>query len=290
MNRPDNWHDQIADYVLGNLSPTEAAELQDQIARDPILAQELAALEDTAAALPYALPNDAPSPGLKRSILEAAEASNLPNSHVPPISAAHGKPPFSSRLKTQNLTTRHRFRMSPLAGAIAASLLLALGIDNYRLRQRVTETASIQQALQSTLQQNQAEIERLQAQVQSVTPVVSSLQEPNSVVYPLNGTGQAEGATARLVAVPGHQNMVLVSENLPRLSDDQIYRLWAIADKAAKDPPHYCGQFRTSTDSTIQWTAPTLTCSEMPDQLLITLDQPTDPIDSAGPLIMQSQI
>ncbi|MGJ3245303.1 MAG: anti-sigma factor domain-containing protein [Elainellaceae cyanobacterium] len=286
MTRSDsseNWHDRILDYVLGNLSPDEVVALQEQIANNSDLARELAELQELWSALPYALPEESPSPDLKASVLKkAVEGSNPQVAHLQTTDVLHAQPPSSPKSRS-----RHRFRWYGLTGAIAATLVLALGIDNYRLRQQISETAQIQQTLQQTLQQKQAQLERLQARLQTMTPVVSSLREPNATVYALQGIGFAEGATGRLVAVPGHHDMVLVSEDLPVLSDDQIYRLWAIASEAER--PQYCGQFRTNSVGTGHWTAPALDCSNTPAQLVITLDQPNDSIDSAGPLVMESQ-
>ena len=277
-NNSDYWHDQLSDYVLGNLSPDEIMALQEQIAINPDLAKECAELQESLSALPYTLPTQAPSSSLKASILEAAQESNQAMAHLQHPSAAHLHPSSTRRSKAAYPAPWLR-----VGGAIAATLVIALGIDNYRLRQQVGETAQLQQRLQ----QNQAELDQLRNQVQSMTTLITTLQEPTSIVYSLTGTGPAEGATGRLVTTPGHQDMVLVSENLPLLSEDQIYRLWAIADEAAQ--PAYCGQFRTNVEGTVQWTAPAIICSETPSQLLITLDNPTDSIDSAGPLVMQSQ-
>ncbi|MEB3212241.1 MAG: anti-sigma factor [Leptolyngbyaceae bacterium] len=290
-NHSDSWHDQLVDYVLGNLSPDAESALLEYVADHPALAKELAELQESLSALPYALPSNVLSAELKQSILMAAtqEAQEDQDSSAS-LSAADHRQPQSRLVQPKRTMDKQRLlRWMPLAGAIAASLIVVLGIDNYRLRQSMAKSAQLQQSLQNALQQNQLELDQLQKQVQNVVPVVTSLREPNSIVYPLVGTGPAKGATARLVAVPGHQSMVLVSENMPTLTNNQIYRLWAIADTDASEPPQYCGQFRTTQNAIAEWTAPTAICSEMPEQVVITLDRPNDPIDSAGPLVMQSQ-
>lgn len=290
----DYWHDKIADYVLGNLSPEETAALQEQLAVNSNLAHELAELQESLATLPYTLPEAAPSINLKASILEAAQAKKPQHTQDEPIQPATSvtaettaQTPHQAWHPISSLTLSRKLPWKIISGAIAATVLLALGLDNYRLRQQVQSNLELKESLRQSLEQREAELERLQDEVQRMTTVVASLQEPESIVYTLKGTGLAEGATGRLVTTPGHQDMVLVSEDLPPLTENYIYRLWAIADAA--NQPEYCGQFRMDTEGTGHWTAPTETCSQTPTQLLITLDQPNDPIDSAGPLVMESQ-
>lgn len=272
-NRSDHWHPQLVDYVLGNLSPEKAALLETQVASDPQLAHQLVKLQEALATLPYALPQIAPSNRLKTSVLEAAMAQ--PQSVGPAPKAALPWPEPRSQRRQQRVQ---------LAAAIAATFAIgALGISNVRLQRQVVETAQLREQLQA----NQTEIEQLRRQLQGMETVVASFQQPSSIVYDLAGTGPAAEATGRLVTVPGHSHMVLVSDNLPVLPESQIYRLWALTDAAS--PPEYCGQFRPETDGTAQWEAPTNICSNTPTGLLITLDAPNDPIDSAGPLVMQSQ-
>jgi len=283
-NPPDNWHDYLIDYALGNLNAEETNALQEQIAADPNLARALSEIEASLSALPYGLPQRSPAASLKSSLLEKAAESRVGANHV---IDEHTRPAQSLQQPSKQQPSKRRtIRLQPLFGAIAASVAVAIGIDNLRLRQQVAQKVQLRQMLR----ENQAEIEQLRNQLQDVNTVMASLQEPRTILYSLIGTGPAEGATGSLVANPDHQHMVLVSENLPKLSNEQIYRLWAIADAAdATASPEYCGQFRPGEDGTAQWDAPTNTCSNIPDSLLITLDRPNDPIDSAGPLIMQSQ-
>ncbi|MEB3359028.1 MAG: anti-sigma factor [Synechococcales bacterium] len=277
-NVPDDWHNKLTDYVLNHLSPEDSAALQERVATDPELAQALAELQEAMSLLPYALPTTAPSPELKQRILQAARAKEANLAHLVPAAAAHAQEPSAPLLSERRLLSAWGG-----VGAIAALLVIALGVDNYRLRQQVSQSAQLRQRLQ----QQQTEIQQLQEKVRATTTVVASLQQPNAIVYTLEGTGPAAGATGRLVATPGHRKMVLVSENLPQLPEDQIYRLWSVADASAA--PQYCGQFRNTPAGTVHWTAPDAACSATPTQVLITLDAPNDPIDSAGPLVMQSQ-
>jgi hypothetical protein len=64
--------DLLAGYVLGDLTPEEAARLQQALANAPTLRRELKSFEEAFALLPYGLLTLKPSPHLKDSIISAA--------------------------------------------------------------------------------------------------------------------------------------------------------------------------------------------------------------------------
>lgn len=271
---PDDWQELLEDYVLGYLSADETDAFERQLANNPELAAEVAALQESLSLLPYTLPVQEPSAMGQARLLRAAQAQDpislsLPKDESPPPEASDSPTP----------------RTLPwgwLIGPIAALGLVALSVDNYQLRQQTQETAQVQQELE----QNRAELEQLRRQVQEMSTVMASLQEPGARVHSLVGAGQASRSNGYLVTVPGETQMVLIARNLPALTEDQVYRLWAVAQEAA--PPQYCGQFQQTATGTAEWIAPTRGCSADPAQYLITLDAPDDPLDSAGPLMMRS--
>ena len=275
---PDDWPELLEDYVLGYLSADETDALERQLAQNPELAAEVAALQESLSLLPYALSAEEPSAAGLDNLLRAAQTQA---SRPLPLPRDESSTSNASESNVSETLIRP-VRWGRIIGSIAALILVALSVDNYRLRQQTQTTAQVRQELE----QNQAELEQLRRQVQEMSTVMASLQEPGARVHSLVGAGQASRANGYLVTIPGETQMVLVARNLPNLTEDQVYRLWAVAQEAA--PPQYCGQFQQNAAGTAEWIAPTQGCSADPSQYLITLDAPDDPLDSAGPLMMRS--
>ena len=114
---PSRVEELMAGFVMGNLSPEEAEEFQHLLARDPDLVEDSDRLQEVLACLPYGLPEEQPSPQLRSRILARAEN------------------PAPRRVRSLNLKM--------MSGAIAALFVLALGIDNYQLRQTLSRTAAL---------------------------------------------------------------------------------------------------------------------------------------------------
>ncbi|NJR40331.1 MAG: anti-sigma factor [Leptolyngbyaceae cyanobacterium CSU_1_4] len=152
-------------------------------------------------------------------------------------------------------------------GAIAALLLVALAVDNYRLHQQ--------------MQQNQMTIGQLQQTAQTNAALTKALQQPNAQLYALEGTQKSSGS---LVVVPA-QNQVTIVNDLPPLPKGQVYRLWAIA--ANEPEPTYCGEFNAGAIAS--WSAPEAVCSKNVAQMLITAELASDPPIPKGELVMKSR-
>jgi anti-sigma-K factor RskA len=270
---PENWQDLIAGYVLGDLSSEEVEVLQRVLVDNPEIVAELDAYQETLALLPYVLPQNMPSPDLGESIFQTAEASRpiFPTTPVP-LSVVSG----------QNY--RKSWGLMGLAAAIAAAAILILAIDNNRLRQQVAES----QWLRQQLQEQQATIQKLQQDQQRTRGVLAALQQRNALVYSLEGAGQLTNAFGNLVTVPGHRQMILVFDNLPKLPEGKVYRFWAATADSLK--PMYCGQFNGNSTGTVQWAAPKALCTSHPTEMMITVDAITDSTKSWGPLVMQSKV
>ena len=133
FSQPERIRELIAGYVLGNLSPEEATEFQQLLAENSELATECDRLRSVLELIPYALPQVEPPPQLRSAILEAATRDA--NQIVP-------------RLKLL------RLRWSFAVGTVAALLAIALGLDNYRLRQNLSALQAQLSQQQSTLTDN----------------------------------------------------------------------------------------------------------------------------------------
>jgi Anti-sigma-K factor rskA len=279
MTRPTdnpNPTDLAAGYILDDLSPEEAMRLNQALAESPALHGEIAALGEAFALLPYDMPLQAPSDGLKAKILSAATQSIAPTQAKPGSNVV----PIGSRRRTWQ-------RWIPaISTGIAAVAIATIGLNQVQLSRQSQQTIALQQQLETT----NTELANLRRDLKASQNTIAILTQPGSQTYALAGktanpqNGQL--ATAQLVAKPGNRTVTIVATALPKLQNNQVYRLWAATATAAK--PLYCGQFRQDDNGTAQWDAPNAACTQKPLQLMITLDGSTDPTTAAGPLVMQT--
>jgi hypothetical protein len=112
--------ERAAQYVLGELEPREAAELERSLAEDAELAREVEAFHRLIGLLPLGAAAD-PPPALRARVLAAAGARPA---------------------------RRRSVRLARLVGALAAAVALALGIDAYRVRRELALERELGAALQ----------------------------------------------------------------------------------------------------------------------------------------------
>jgi anti-sigma-K factor RskA len=265
-----NPTDLAAGYILDDLSPEEADRLKQALAETPALHREIAAFGEAFSLIPYDMPLLEPSANLKAKILSAASGSianrATPQSTVVPLPRRNWK------------------RWIPaISTGIAAIAVAALGLNQIQLSQQSQQAIALQQKLET-------ELTVLRSELKANQRTIVLLSQPDTQMYALTGATSipknSRLATARLLAKPGDRTVTLVAQALPKLPNNQIYRLWAVA--APKAAPTYCGQFRQDDSGTAQWDAPNAACTNKPLQLMVTLDGPTDPTTSAGPVVMQS--
>jgi anti-sigma-K factor RskA len=256
---PENWQELIAGYALGDLSSEEAETLQRLLTENPELQDEVTQFQEVLALMPYALPDPEPPPRLRESILSQAVAETRPIGIF-----AETRSPAEPQIQRR----RTRMPWTSLGGAIAAMVLLAIGIDNYRLRQAV--------------QQNQITISQLQQNAQTNAALIAALRQPGAQIVALEGTD--DKASGSLVYVPS-QNQVTLVTDLPQLPTERIYRLWANPANATQ--PTYCGEFRAG--AIVSWSSPEAVCGENTDRMLITSELAADPPVPKGDLVMKSR-
>lgn len=174
----------IAGYVLGDLSPDEAAEFEQLLATDPAIAAEVAQMQ-TALETVYAPPEVAPPPELRSRILDKA-------SPTPAIA------PRTNRISLRSLLE-----------LAAAALIVALGINNLRL-------STALQASRAETQQYAALTYQLQATAANSSASMKVKVDPNT----LKGTIAAEN----LPPLPPGKVYVLwtvLEPNAPFTTDDK---------------------------------------------------------------------
>jgi hypothetical protein len=271
---PENWQELMAGYALGDLTSEEAEEVQRLLSEHPYLADEINQFQEVLALLPYSLPDQAPSPQLRDSILATAEATPRAGVRVVPSAIASDREMPEPSMPTQ-FTPNRRQNWQRWGGAIAAGLIAVLGWNTFQLQRQT-------QALQATLNQ-------LQDKALRQDDLISALQQPGAASYRMRGTGTASNASGVLVVAP-QKGKVAIATNLEELPQGEIYRLWAMP-KASKNPV-YCGQFGgTATGYVATFESSDGMCnSNQVGQMLITSEQISDPYEPKGKLVMESQV
>jgi anti-sigma-K factor RskA len=287
---PDFIQALLAGYVLGDLTPEEAEQLQQLLAENPALAIEINQLQEVLAVMPYGLPAASPSAQVRSQMLQAIqnEPLNLTNldltnpnltnpnlTNTKPASTASAAP-ISDRptnlptnrptnRPTNAIVPRRRSRFALFAGgSIAAALALALGLNNYQLRQQVST---------------------MEAQVAHQKDLIAMLQQPQTRLVALKGMDQMAQSSGNAVITPGQAGTVLVLQALPAPPAGKSYQLWAIANgkKIA------CGDFTVTSQNRAVIKLPiSSTTADQLTGLAITVETSPTPDAPTGPMVMTS--
>ena len=249
---PDHWQELMAGYVLGNLTPEEAEELQQLLAAHPELGEEMHSLQDVLAAMPYALPEVQPAAAVRSRIL--ADAQNQTAQH---------------QAQNQPVPIRQRDRRQSMilwGGNVAAILAVAIGLDNLTLRQQLATT---------------------QAKIASQKDLIAMLQAPQTKLVTLKGMDQLSKAAGNVVITPGEAGAIVVLQDLPILPQGQTYNLWAVASgkKIA------AGNFTANPQGRVFVKVPlTSATSDRVTNLIVTIEASPTPLAPQGPMVMTSNL
>ncbi|MDJ0732716.1 MAG: anti-sigma factor [Nostocaceae cyanobacterium] len=181
----------LASYVLGDLTPEEVAQVNELLAQQPELAQEVQRLQETLALLPFALPENEPPEALGSQILQAAT----------------GTSPAISTINTVNRVPNRQKPWLGVLGSVAAVFVVVLGLYSYRLQQEVVTATE--------------ELSRYHE-------AIALLRQPNNRLLTLKGINTTSNASGSFVIVPKSGKAVLSLQNLNPLPQGKVYRLWAV--------------------------------------------------------------
>ena len=249
---PDHWQELMAGYVLGNLTPEEAEELQLLLAAHPELGEEMHSLQDVLAAMPYALPEVQPAAAVRSRIL--ADAQNQTAQHQ----AQHQPVPIRQRDRRQSMIL--------WSGSVAAVLAVAMGLDNLNLRQQLSTT---------------------QAKISSQKDLIVMLQAPQTKLVTLKGMDQLSKAAGNVVITPGEAGAIVVLQDLPSLPAGQTYNLWAVANGQKVS----AGNFIANPQGRVFVKVPlTSATSDRVTNLVVTIEASPTPLSPQGPMVMTSSL
>lgn len=173
------------------------------------MATEVNRLQKTLALLPLSLPETSPSAMLGSQILQAARDSDT-----------------SSTARVSNRVPPRPKAWLGVAGSVAASVIVGLGIYSYRLHREVVAA--------------RAELSRYEG-------AIALLRQPSNRLVSLKGTNAIPQASGSMVIVPNSEVAIVTLQNLAPLPKGQIYRLWA----AANGKKIYCGEFKPDSQGKV---------------------------------------
>jgi anti-sigma-K factor RskA len=188
----ESWNELLAGYVLGDLTPEEAARVKQYLDAHPELLSEVKALQATLSLLPLALPETSLSPSLRSDLVQAAES----------MVAKVSERDFSSSRKSWKRS------MVPLGWIAAVLLSIGLAYDNFCIRGELS-------VAQATLKQ----------QLETATPA----QQFGNRLFDLKATSKTQATLGSLVVAPKSRLALLTIQNLQPLPSGQVYRLWAFS-------------------------------------------------------------
>lgn len=196
-----------AGFVIDDLDAKEEAEFRQLLAKHPELVQEIDDLQDVLTlVLDEFTEVEVPS-GLHSKIIQQAETE------------------FAPKPKVKKLGFSWRTYIT----AIAALILVILGIDNYRLRYNFAVL--------------NGENNRLQQEFNQVQAVNSLLRESNTKLLTFQGKQEMAKASGSILVNNQEQKALMIFKNLPAPPEGKHYLLWAIV----ADKTHPCGEVKPNS-------------------------------------------
>ncbi len=275
---PEPLQDLLAGYVLGDLTPEETNILEQQLQQQPELRAELQQLQETLAAMPYALPAVHPPVDVRDRLLQTITT-------VAPAATALGEPLVTGTevrsMASAPSRRRDRQRWPMIMGSMAALVALALGVDNWRLRQDLVMAQAEVNRQIAPLRQDLA---AAKAQLASQKDLIAMLQQPATQLVTLKGMDGMAPAKGNVVVTPGDRAVIVALQNLPPLQPGQYYYLWAneAGQKVA------CGKF-TAAETGEVFVKLILPNTSNSKQLAITVENSPTMTAPQGPMVMVSE-
>jgi anti-sigma-K factor RskA len=245
-----------AGYVLGDLDREETEIFEQRLATEPELAQEVSRLRGVLEEVLYGLNEVKPPQQLRSTILQS-----VPSSTQAPIPLSPTLPRLGQSATAKQPTSRRRpLPWNKIMGSIAALFMVAIGIDNYQLRQELSRTQEV-----STL-----------------------LQQSEIRLFSLQGMETAKQAQGSFVLNLEQQKGVLAVQNLPAPPAGKVYRLWAVVD-GDKIP---CGRLSVNHQGTVleKFSMPADFYEAGISSLIVTLEPSDSARQPVGPTIMASRV
>lgn len=203
-------------YVLGELTPTENAEVEENAARYPEIQQELDRIQEAFQQLAFrsAVP---PQAALKNKIL--AQITSTTESHH-----SSATKPVTPRQPSKTVAMLRYGMAASVAVAIAATLAALY------FRSQWKDTEQLLVSLQAQNQQIAQQYETTNRELQQLSQDFSVVSNPDFRIIRMNGLDPAPDSEALVYWNPDSRQVYLKVTDMPANNQNQQYQLWAIAD------------------------------------------------------------
>ncbi len=263
---PHEWEELLAGYVLGDLDPEEVVEMHKIILEHPEIVTKIDHFQETLAMLPLGLSQTYPSKNLRDRIAAQAIPITVENlltdSLDPSINSLNDLlVPINRSPRRRNLWKLATIGLSSI-GAIA---LIAIGFDNYQMRQQIAT--------------NQIELQKHRA-------TIAMLQGSDNRMISLKGMGAIPTASGSVMIAPTEKTAMISIQNLRPIPQDNSYRLWAIVDGKKVD----CAQFRPDDQGKVFVKVPLGNALKQTTTLIITIEPNKDMPEPTGEMVMKGEV
>ena len=278
-----SFRDLAIRHVLEGLEGDDLAAFREELARRGDAGRrEVERLRGTVASVAYgADPVEPPDELRDRVLSDVAAMKRAAADEEDRVGAGGGAVPPKGPSATSGGGPGRRF---PWRLAAAAALLAAVGLgiwgldlrDELRVAQSRADSLSALAARADSVQQALVELRR------DLTTVAS----PRTSVRTLAGTDQQPDARARVFVDPETGRALLFAFELPILSEDEVYQLWAIRG----DRPESLGTFTASEEGPARVELPSLEQVTGADALAVTIEPAPGQPSPTGPMVLQSRL
>ena len=259
---PREWEELLAGYVLGDLEPEEVTEMHQLIAKHPEIVTEIDHLQETLAMLPLGLSETHPASSLRDRIAAAAIPTDVEALLADPLDSSIDSVASIKR-------SPHRRNIWKLAtiglSSIGAIALIALGFDNYQMRQQIASN---------------------QIELQKHRQTIAMLQGADNRMISLKGMGAIPAASGSVMIAPTEKTAMISIQNLMPIPQDNSYRLWAIVDGKKVD----CAQFRPDEQGKVFMKVPLGSALKQSTTLIITIEPNKDMPEPTGEMVMKGEV
>jgi len=261
---PEEWVEILAGYVLGDLSTDEVTKMHQLIADHPEIIAEIDHLQETLAMLPLSLSESLPAADLRDRIAAVAIPFADAQLLADPLDPARDL--LMPTTKRSPFQPKKFWKVAKVGlGGLGAIALIALGFDNYQMRQQIANNA---------------------VELEKHRQTIAMLQAVDNRMISLKGMGAIPAASGSVMIAPNERTAIITIQNLMPISQNDSYRLWAIVDGKKIDS----AQFRPDAQGNVFTKVPLTQALMQSTTVVITIEPNKDIPEPTGEMVMKGEV